>query len=493
MLEKDIAIVFDCGATNVRVIAMDRSGKILASHTRSNETDEDPNFAGGRIWELEKLWGKLCEASKKVTAEIDTRRIAGVTVTTFGVDGTFVDEDANLLYPVISWQCQRTASIMNKIEKYLPLKAIYKISGVYPYAFNTINKMIWFKENRPDIIEQAHRFLFIPSLLINKLSGVLQNDATMMGTTMMADLGKRTFSNKILNAIGLDKEIFGSIGEPGHRAGEVHEEAAETSGLPKGLPVFLTGHDTQFAIFGSGAHLNQPVLSSGTWEVLMSRSKSFTASALELENNLTTEADAEKGIYNIGQNWLSSGVLEWFSNHFYPELSGSELYETMIREAEQEMPGSHNLSIDPAFYDDGSSANAGTISGLTIETRRSQLYRAFLESLAYRLREGLEALETAGNFKAERIICVGGGSKNKLWNQIRADVCNIPIQLIDQKETTVLGASMFVYAGAGLFKSAKEACKNIAYNPQLVYPSDNRAVYATLYQKYRAFKQLQNH
>ncbi len=488
MNEKDIAIVFDCGATNVRVIAMDKSGQILASHSLPNETDEDPNFLGGRIWDIEKLWNKLCIASKNVTSKIDIKRIAGVTVTTFGVDGTFLDEKGNLLYPVISWQCERTSAIMNNIEKYIPLKKLYAISGVYPYAFNTINKLIWFKENKPEIIDQANRFIFIPSILINKLSGVFQNDATMLGTTMMGDISRRNFSDEILNSIGVNKEIFGSIGEPGDKAGHVNNKASLATGLPEETPVFLTGHDTQFAIFGSGAQLNQPVLSSGTWEILMSRSKSFTASALELENNITTELDIEKGTYNIGQNWLSSGVLEWFSNNFYGELKGDVLYETMIKEAEQEMPGSHNIIIDPAFYDDGSSTNAGTISGLTIGTRRSQLYRAFLESLACRLREGLEALEKAGKFKSERIICVGGGSKNRLWNQIRADVCNKPIQLIDQKETTVLGASMLVFVGVGLYESAKEASKKIAYNPQVIYPSENRELYDAFYHRFCYFK-----
>lgn len=488
MLEKDIAIVFDCGATNVRVIAMDKSGQILASHSMPNETDEDPHYTGGRIWDIEKLWSKLCKASTIIADSIDTNRIAGATVTTFGVDGAFVDKAGELLYPVISWQCQRTSAIMNNIEKYIPLKDLYAESGVYPYAFNTINKLIWYKENRPDIIEQSHRFLFIPSLLINKLSGALQNDATMMGTAMMGDIAKREFSHKILDKIGVNKALFGPIGEPGEKAGAINAKASLVTGLPQGTPVFFAGHDTQFAIFGSGAELNQPVLSSGTWEILMTRSESFTASPVELKSNLTTELDAIPGIYNIGQNWLSSGVLEWFSSNFYPELSGDKLYETMIEEAEQETPGSNNLNIDPAFYDDGSSANAGTISGLTIGTRRSELYRAFLESLAYRLREGLETIETAGDFKAERIICVGGGSKNRLWNQLRADVCNIPIQLIDQKETTVLGASMFVFAGAGLYKTVKEARKHIKYNEKVIYPSDNREVYDTLYQKFSAFK-----
>lgn len=489
MQKKDIAIVFDCGATNVRVIAMDTSGQILASCAMANQTEPDPHFAGGKTWDIEKLWEKLCTASRQVTSKIDTQRIAGTTVTTFGVDGAFTDEKGTTLYPVVSWQCQRTEPIMQHIEKYIPLDRLYKISGVYPYAFNTINKMVWFKENRPDIIKKSHRFLFIPSLLVNKLSGVLQNDATMMGTAMMADLKKREFSDEILKVLELDKDIFGPISEPGDKAGSVTPKAAEQTGIPENTPVFIAGHDTQFAIFGSGARINQPVLSSGTWEILMTRSQMFTTSAQGLKNNLTTELDAVEGVYNIGQNWLGSGVLEWFSKNFYSGMSGDELYETMIMDAERETPGSKGVMVNPAFYNDGSCIGGGSISGLSIDTHRGQLYRAFLESMAFRLREGLEALQSAGNFKAESIICVGGGSKNRLWNQLRANVCNVPVKLIQQKETTVLGAALFVFSGAGLFKSADEARQNIAYNTEVIEPSDNQPFYDKLYNKYLTLKQ----
>jgi len=488
MENNDIAIVFDCGATNVRVVALDTSGKIIASYSLTNETDEDPTLTGGRIWDLDKLWNKLCVASHKVISSIDLNRIVGVTFTTFGVDGAFVDKQGELLYPVISWQCQRTAPIMENIEKYIPLNEVYNLSGVYPYAFNTINKMIWFKENRNDVVEKAYRFLFIPSLLIQKLTGEFRNDATMMGTSMMTDLKNRCFSDTILNAIGLDKKLFGDIAEPGQLAGYVNDKGFKETGLLKGIPVFFAGHDTQFAIFGSGSDLNQPVLSSGTWEILMARSNQFKATEKELSKNLTTEADSIKDVYNIGQNWLGSGILEWFSRNFYPELLGDDLYETMIKEASNVEIGSKGLMVDPAFYDDGTSKNSGTITGLTISSTRSEIYRSFLESLSYRLREGLEALENAGNFKADKIICVGGGSKNSLWNQIRADVCRIPIQLIDQKETTVLGASMFVFAGAGLFNSPEEARNQIVYNPKLINPTSNSQYYEDYYKKYKALK-----
>lgn len=468
---KDIAIVFDCGATNVRVIAMDTKGQILASKSAPNETDPDPNHEGGVIWDIEKMWGKLCVAAQHVTSQIDVSRIAGATVTTFGVDGAFVDNRGELLYPVVSWQCPRTHPIMDNVEKYMPLEELYSISGVYPYAFNTINKMIWFRENRPDIIEKAHRFLFIPSLFISKLTGELKNDATMMGTSMMADLSERKFSEDILGKLNIDASLFGEINEAGTKAGVSHDKAKEDTGLPLGTPVFFAGHDTQFAVFGSGANLNQPVLSSGTWEILMARTIAYTSTPTELENKLTTEIDAKTDVYNIGQNWLGSGILEWFSRNFYADLKGDELYETMIGDASKLEKGAHGLTVNPNFYKDSAGDTGGEIIGLTIATKREEIYRALLESLAQRLKDSLDALETAGDFKAERIICVGGGSKNRLWNQLRADACGIPIQLIDQKETTVLGAALFVFSGVGLYNSPEDARENIDYKEEVFYPT----------------------
>ncbi|MGQ1888834.1 L-fuculokinase [Thermophagus sp. OGC60D27] len=484
---KDIAIVFDCGATNLRVIAINTKGVIEASEAAANETDDDPFFPGGRIWNLGKLWGKFCGLSDKVMKQINRDRIAGVTVTTFGVDGAFIDKNDDLLYPVISWQCSRTQSIVETIDQYCPVERLYEISGVFPYAFNTINKMIWFRENRPDVLEKADRFLFMPSLFLNKLGGCRVNDATMLGTSMLMDLKSRSLSEEILTVLKLSPALFGTIGEPGDRVGEVSPEAARLTGLPERTPLFLAGHDTQFAIFGSGAELKQPVLSSGTWEILMARSNYFTASRYELEEGITTEADAEAGIYTIGQNWLGSGVLEWFTRHFYSGLKGDQLYETLIKEAEEVEPGEHGLMIDPSFFKNGD-ANGGKIHGLTIHTSRGQIGRAILESLAFRLREGLEKLQTAGRFSANQIICVGGGSKNRLWNQIRADVCNTPICLIDQKETTVLGAALFVFAGAGCASNVHEARKNIPFNPNIIEPSEKVMTYEKLYQRYITFK-----
>jgi L-fuculokinase len=465
----DIVIVFDCGATNIRVIAINIKGEILASESFLNNTRPDPEYPKYRIWDIKEIWGKMCLASQRVVSQINSGRIAGVTVTTFGVDGTLFDKSGKMLYPVISWQCERTNPIMRNINKYLPVNELYYESGVLPFSFNTINKLIWFVEHKPEIVEKSFIYLFMPSIFSFLLTGEIVNDTTMAGTSMLTSLKNRKFSEDILNKIRFPFEKMGSSVEAGTVIGQINSKASVETGLPVGIFVVATGHDTQFAIFGSGAERNQPVLSSGTWEILMVRSETFRSGQEQLDLGITTEFDSRPGLYNIGNQWIASGILEWARRNLYGEIK-ENVYEIMISGAEKVPPGSNGVKIIPKFYEELKEKPGGQIIGLTLESTRDEIYRAMIEALSEKLADGKRALENAGRFKTESIICVGGGSKNRLWNQLRANYSGVPLKIIDQKETTVLGASLFVQAACGNAASAEEARSAINYKTEIIEP-----------------------
>lgn len=465
----DVVIVFDCGATNVRVIAINSSGTILASESSANNTSPDPFFPSYRIWDTGEIWKKMCLAAKKIVSRINKEEITGVTVTTFGVDGTLFDNAGRMLYPVISWQCERTNPIMSDIEKYIPLPDLYRESGVLPFTFNTINKLIWFIEQKPELVEKSHRFLFMPSIFSYFLTGEMVNDTTMAGTSMVTSLASRKMSGNILGNIGFPADRFGSLAEAGTITGHVTPKASGETGVPEGVPVVATGHDTQFAIFGSGAEKNQPVLSSGTWEILMVRSENYKSEKDQLEMSITTELDSRPGLYNIGNQWIASGILEWARKNLYADIK-ENVYETMISGAEKVPAGSRGIKVVPKFYEELKGKPGGQILGLTMESTRDEIYRAMLESLAVRLVEGKSALEKAGGFRTESILCVGGGSKNRLWNKLRADYTGVPVKIIGQKETTVLGASLFVQAACGNANSPEDARAAIDYRTEIIEP-----------------------
>jgi L-fuculokinase len=466
---RDIAIVFDCGATNVRVVAIDSKGNIIASESLSNNTHPDPFYPSYRIWDADEIWNKMCKACKKVVSQIDKGRIIGVTVTTFGVDGALFSIKGKMLYPVISWQCERTDSIMADIDKYLPLNELYAEAGVLPYNFNTINKLIWLAEQKPELVEKSAIFLFMPSIFSYFLSGEMVNDITMAGTSMVTDLSTRGYSKKIIDRIGFPAEKLGKPVEPGTITGRVTSSASEKTGLPSGIKVIATGHDTQFAVFGSGAAVNEPVLSSGTWEILMARSSGYKSGKEQFDMSITTEFDARPGLFNIGNQWIASGMLEWARKILYPDIK-ENVYEFMIAGASGVPPGSNGVKINPKFYRELRGDPGGKILGLTMDSTRDEIYRAMLEALSLRLKEGKEALEQAGGFKTDSILCVGGGSKNRLWNQLRADFSGIPIKVTDRTETTVLGASFFVQAACGNADSPEEARSVVDYKREIFKP-----------------------
>ena len=105
-----------------------------------------------------------------------------------------------------------------------------------------------------------------------------------------------------------------------------------------------------------------------------------------------------------------------------------------------------------------------------LKTSRAEIYRAALLSLSGKTRKNLELLERIGRFKAESLIISGGGSKNQLWNQIRANILGIPLRRVRVYETTVLGAALFAYKGTGFFSSIEEGQQVFSVQYDWLYP-----------------------
>jgi L-fuculokinase len=482
---KKAVLILDCGATNVKSCLVDIKGKIIASHSLPNETVPDPYHTGGLIWDIDEIWNKLASCCRKTCNSAEDVEITGITVTTFGVDGAAMKKDGTLCYPVISWQCPRTEKIEKNLGKYFNQDWLYQTTGLQSYHFNTINKLIWLRENRPDVLDKMDYYVMMPSLILQRLTGGFITDTTMAGTSMLTNIKMRNFSREVLEILGLDPVLFPTLTEPGTIAGKVTPNAAEALGIKSGISVIAAGHDTQFAILASGAGVNQPVLSSGTWEILMARTQVASLQMPERNSGVTIELDAVNGLVNPGVQWIASGVLEWISRLFYPDLAGEDSrYSTMIREAGSVPAGCDGITLVPELYPGGLSGKPGNISGFTHETKRAHIYRASLEALSCYLGYGLEKLQHVGNYRAKDLICVGGGSRNPLWNQIRTDVLGIPVKAIDMKETTALGAAMVAFTGTGIYKNLEEAFAAIETSYEVFEPGENRERYREVYEEF---------
>ena len=467
-------LCLDCGATNVRAILVDEKGNLVAKASQPNSTDQGSENAQYHIWNADRILNQLAECARKILPEVDATQVKGITITTFGVDGALVNAEGELLYPVISWKCPRTAEVMKAIDKYLPQSKLNEISGVGEFAFNTIYKLIWLKENRPELLEQAHAWLFISNILAHRLTGVMATDRTMAGTSQMTDLTTGDWSDEILGTLGISKSLFPPMVNAGEVIGTLTPAACELLGLPCSVPVVSTGHDTQFALFGSGVKENQPFLSSGTWEILMLRTAKAKLEAEDYAAGATVEFDSKQGLLNPGLQWIASGIIEWVKATCY----NGENYDTMDAEAAAIAPGCDGVKLVPNFLP--SDPVPGSIEGLILGRTRGHIYRAAMEALTYRLKSRLEKLEKVGGFKATELLLVGGGARNKIWTQMRADILGLPIWVSTVSESTVLGAAMYAMAGAGVYESPEVARDAIGISYDITLPGEQQAAYAAI-------------
>ncbi|PLP35936.1 L-fuculokinase, partial [Klebsiella variicola] len=187
--------------------------------------------------------------------------------------------------------------------------------------------------------------------------------------------------------------------EAGQPIGALLPEAAALLGLPIGIPVISAGHDTQFALFGAGAGQDEPVLSSGTWEILMVRSAQVDTSLLCDYSGSTCELDSQPGRYNPGMQWLASGVLEWVRKLLW---SADTPWQTLIAEAQAIPPGAQGVRMQCDLL---ASQHAGW-QGVTLNTTRGHFYRAALEGLSDQLAQHLQTLENIGRFRAQELLLV---------------------------------------------------------------------------------------
>lgn len=462
-MKQEVILVLDCGATNVRAIAVDRQGTIVARASTPNASEIATENSTWHQWSLEAILQRFADCCQQIATELTTCHIRGITVTTFGVDGALVDKDGKQLYPVISWKCPRTAAVMETIRRYMPTQQLQEISGVGAFSFNTLYKLVWLKENHPQLLEQAHAWLFISSLINHRLTGEFTTDITMAGTSQMLDIHQREFSPDILQATGIPRRLFPRIVEAGEQVGILQNDAAKLLGLPTGIPVISAGHDTQFALFGAGAQPDEPVLSSGTWEILMVRSAQVKTSLLSHYPGSTCELDSRGGLYNPGMQWLASGVLEWVRKLLWTPQTP---WQTLIDEAHAIPAGAEGVKMECDLL---ACQHAGW-QGVTLNTTRGHFYRAALEGLTGQLQRNLHTLEQIGHFQASELLLVGGGSRNALWNQIKANELNIPIKVLDDAETTVAGAAMFAWSGVGEFATPEDARAQISYQYRYFYP-----------------------
>jgi rhamnulokinase len=345
----------------------------------------------------------------------------------------------------------------------VPKEEIFEASGVQFMQINSLYQWHAMKLADSPALRVAKRLLFMPDLFNYWLTGVARAERTIASTSQFYDPRKRAFAAEMLTRLGLDASILSELVDPGTKLGPLLPDLAEFSGLGA-VPVYASGgHDTADAVVAVPAESRDwCFISSGTWSLMGVELDEPVINAATLAENFTNEAGTSgkvRFLKNIAGMWLLEECRAAWA------LEGNNFtYEELLESAAAAKP--HIAVIDPdAFLEPGHMpariAEFCKSSGQAVPFDPGQVTRVILESLAERYKKVLTSIEKLTGRRIRVIHIVGGGSQNRLLNQLAANITG-RVVIAGPVEATAIGNVLIQAMGAGVVRDLKEAREIVA-------------------------------
>lgn len=452
-----VLIGLDIGTTNVKAGAFTRDGRPITSASVPTPTTRLPG--GGAEYDPEGIWQGAAGVLWQVVRELKSEPVLGLAICGMAEAGVPVDAQGRALGPAISWFDPRTRPQAERLTREIGAEEIFQHTGQSVQTKFSLLKILWWKENHPDIYARTVRWLCMMDWIIFRLTGEQVTDPSLACRTMAFDVSRGAWSTALLERVGVSPALFPQVLPAGTPSGTVRGEAAAITGLAVGTPVMTGGHDHPVASLAAGVTGPGILLdSTGTAEAVIGALTAPRLSADALATGLTNSVLPPPGVYALqgGVN-ASGGSLEWFKREIAPDLDYGALVEA-ARAAGEGPTGvvylPHLAGGGPPRVDPGSK---GAFVGLTYGHGRPHLVKAVLEGTVCEVRQMVEAMERLTEVSFERVIVTGGHTRNPVWMQLRADILNRPVTPSAVDDATLLGCALLAGKGAGVFSDIRDA------------------------------------
>ncbi len=487
----------DVGSTNLKAVLFATDGRMVAKREVPTECfHPDPAHPEWAVWQPEQIWSGIAQSVRAVAASVDGGEILGVAVTGMGMDGVPVGKAGNWLYPFISWHCPRTAPQQAWWLEHIGADEQFARGGNQIWTFNTALRLLWMREHEPAILEKTHKWLLIEDFVNFMLCGETATDYSMASTTLLFDQRTRSWNDDFLQRAGIDRALLCDPLPSGTLIGRVHEAAAEATGLKKGTPVVLGGHDYCCGCLPTGAFEPGVLLDVlGTWEMVVSALPEPVLTPEVQQMGVLVDSHVARDRYAVMGATVAADMLEWFKRQIGAPAAGGEKgaseWALLIGLASQSPIGSNGVFFLPhmagSFCPVLDPASCGAFVGLRNIAGRGDLFRAVIEGLNYQFLEIIRALERGLGVKSDRIVAIGGPTKNRLWMQGKADVTGIAVEVPDVEEAVPLGAALLAGIGTGVYRDEQDAFRHV-YRTGTTYVPDGQAQarYRELYSRYQS-------
>ncbi len=471
----------DIGTSACKVAVFDEDGKVLAQANRPYRVYYPQN--GWAEQNPEEWWEAICDAVREALSEesVSAEQIKGI-----GVDGQSwsaipVDENGSVLHNTPIWMDTRARHLCEKVKKEIGADEIFRVAGNDFLPSYVTPKLLWFKEERPEVFQKTHKFLQSNSYIVMKLTGEMSQEYSQCYGIHFFHMEKLSYDMALAEKMGLSPDMMPKLYGCDEIVGSVTEEAAKKTGLKAGTPVVAGGLDAACGAWGAGVYRPGETQEQGGQAGGMSicTDKALSHKALILGTHVVP------GLWLLqGGTVGGGGALKWFRQ----ELGGGMSFDELTAEAAEAPPGSDGVLFLPYMAGERSPIwnpdAKGVFYGLSFDKTRGHLIRSVLEGVAFSLEHNLRTAAETG-IHVDTLNAMGGASNSVLWTQIKADVTGKTIRVPSSDTATTLGAAILAGVGCGVYGSYGEAVNRTIRMTRVQEPNpENKAVYDRSMERY---------
>ena len=484
-------LALDAGTTSLKGVLFDTAGNAIASEL----VEYDLEKPRPDIVELdsEVYWQALANVVRNIieTSRVDPSQIVAMGITSQGETLTVVDREGRPLRRSIVWLDNRSRAEADEIGRRFVADEIYHITGQQEMLPTwTATKILWLRNHQPQVFQRAHKFLLVEDYLVYRLTGRYVTDPALCASTLYLDLTENRWWPPMLEFLGITDKQLPQLHQSGTPIGTLTAEIAEKLGLSAETIVVTAPIDQVAGAVGAGNI--RPGIVSETTGAALALCATFDELNYDPLRLVALNGHADKDHYVLFP-WVPTAgmLLRWFRD----ELGGGLDYNQLCREAAEVAPGAEGLIVLPHFSGAGcpnpDPDMRGVFWGLTLSHTRAHVVRAILESIAFMLRGNLNMLEELGT-EINEVRSLGGATRSDLWMQIKADVCQKNLTVMECEEAACLGVAMLACVGSDIYCNLAEAADNmVRVKKQVWFDSGKAELYDQVYQQYRNLQEMQ--
>lgn len=487
----------DAGTTSIKAGLFEPGGRCLAVERQEYHLST-PQVDRAEL-NPEIYWQACIATVKKALrrANIDPQQVAALAVSSQGETTITLDSMGKPIYPAIVWLDNRAIREADKLANRFS-NEVYQVTGI-PEIIPTWTgcKILWLRENEPQVFARAAKFLLVQDYLIYRLTGEYVTNGSVACTSLLYDIIHDAWWQPALEEIGIAIKNLPQLVPPGTCIGHVAAEVARQVGLSSKTKVVSGGMDQCVGAIGAGNI--QPGTVSET-----------TGAALVIQATILNPAlDQSKVIpvyyHSVADRYLFAPVCptagmayKWFRDTFAAQemeianKQGTDPFDLLNQLAESAPPGCDGLVMLPhlmgAFSPNPNPVARGTFTGFTLRHNRAHFGRAVLEGVAFLLKNNLEHIQKTGVNVIE-IRSTGGGARSGFWNQIKSNVCNLPVITLLNEETALIGDAILAGVASGVFDSINDGVNSMVKVKDRITPNEEVDSYRQPYQMYCSLDQ----